>query len=169
MIGYISVRLRNQLLHGRFDDGISLNSLNWINYSAILDYGDSVLYSDIEVTPEEVDEMIMKIAQNIHKSGFDVVAILVMETIKPLSFIGAQMGRFFISPFLPGDNIGISGEKLFQIFEKHDNVEKVIKAVEELVREEEEQKKIEKANKLEREITETGAVKKKGWRRFLPF
>ena len=84
------------------------------------------------------------------------------------------MGRIFVSPFLPalGENIGIGGEKLFQIFEKRENVKKLIKAVEELTREEEEQKKAEKAKKLERNnarIETEEAPKNKGWRRFLPF
>jgi len=133
------------------------------------------LYFDIEVTPEDEDEMIMKIAQNIHKYGLDMAAILMIESVKPLSYVGLQMGRFFISPFLPafGENIGISGEKLFQIFEKHENAEKLIKAVEKLTREKEEQKKIEKAKKLERKSVEkgTGEVSKKesGLRRFFPF
>jgi len=133
------------------------------------------LYFDIEVTPEDEDEMIMKIAQNIHKYGLDMAAILMIESVKPLFYVGLQMGRFFISPFLPafGENIGISGEKLFQIFEKHENAEKLIKAVEKLTREKEEQKKIEKAKKLERKTVEKGteeaSQKKKGWRRFFPF
>ena len=132
------------------------------------------MYWNIEVTSEDEDEMIRKNAQNIHKSGFDVAAILLIESVKPLSFIGTQMGRFFISPFLPalGENVGISGEKFLQIFEKHENVEKLIKAVEELTREEEERKKAEKAEKLERKSieAETGETsKKKGWRRFIPF
>ena len=132
------------------------------------------MYEDIEVTSEDEDEMIMMIAQKIHKHGLDVAAIFMIESVKPLSYIGTQMGRFFVSPFLPalGENIGISGEKFFQIFEKRDNVEKLIKAVEELTREEEKQKNVEKAKKLERRSarTETGeASKNKGWRRFLPF
>ena len=132
------------------------------------------MYWDIEVTPEDEDEMIKKIAQKIHKYGLDMAAIIMIESVKPLSYIGAQMGRFFVSPFLPvlGENIGIGGEKLFQIFEKHENVEKLIKAVEELTREEEEQKKAEKAQKLDKKSAEieTGeAPKKKGWWHFLPF
>ena len=132
------------------------------------------MYWDIKVTPEDEDEMIRKIAQYIHKYGLDVAAILMIESVKPLSYIGTQMGRFFISPFLPafGENIGIGGEKFLQIFEKRENVEKLIVAVEELTREEEEQKKAEKAKKLERKRTETGigeTSKKNGWRRFLPF
>ena len=132
------------------------------------------MYRDIEVTLEEEDEMIKKIAQKIHKHGLDMAAIFMIESVKPLSYIGTQMGRFLISPFLPafGDNIGIGGEKFLQIFEKRENVEKLIVAVEEFTREEDEQKKAEKAKKLEKKIAETGtgeALKKSGWRRFLPF
>ncbi len=83
------------------------------------------------------------------------------------------MGRLFVSPFLPvfGENIGIGGEKLLQIFEKQENVEKLLKAVEALEREEDERKKAEKAEKLERKRAESdaGETHKKGWRRFLPF
>jgi len=136
--------------------------------------GDSGLYWDIEVTPEDEDEMISKIAEKIHQYGLDLPAILMIETVKPLSFIGAQMGRFFLSPFLPafGENIGMSGEKFLQIFEKRENVEKLIKAVEALTQEEEERKKAEKAKKLEEKkakMAEGGEPEKKGWRRFLPF
>ena len=132
------------------------------------------MYWDIEVTSEDENEMIGKIAQKIHEYELIVPAILVFASIKPLSFIGAQMGRFFISPFLPafGENIGISGETLLQIFEKHENVKKLLKSVEALSREEEERKKAEKAEKLERKRVEAdtgGTHKKKGWRRFLPF
>jgi len=132
------------------------------------------LYFDIEVTPEDEDEMIRKIAQKIHEYGVDVAVILMIESVKPLSYIGAQMGRFFISPFLNilGDNIGISGEKFLQIFEKTENAEKLVKAVEELAREEDEKKKVEKAKKREKKSAETEAgevPKKKGWWHFLPF
>lgn len=124
------------------------------------------MYWDIEVTPEDEEKMIKNIAQKIHKSGLDVAAILMIETVKPLSYIGTQLGRFFISPFLPvfGENVGINGEKLLQIFEKHENMEKLIKSVEELQRKEEEQKKTEKAK-----IAEEAKPERKGWRRFIPF
>ena len=132
------------------------------------------MYWDTEVTSEDEDDMIRNIAQKIHEQKLDAAAIIMIESIKPLSYVGAQMGRIFISPFLPifGKNIGIGGEKFLQVFEKRENVEKLIEAVEELTREEEEQKKAEKAKKLEKKNAETGtgeALKKKGWRRFLPF
>jgi len=129
------------------------------------------LYWDIEVTPEDEEEMIMKIAQNIHSHRLDMAAIFMIESVKPISYVGTQMGRLFVSPFLPifGDNVGVSGEKFLRVFEKRDNVERLIKAVEELSREEEERKKDEKAKKLEEKNAETGEAPKKDWRRFIPF
>ena len=131
------------------------------------------MYWDIEVTPDDEDEMIEKIARRVHDSGMNVAAILMMETFKPMSYIGAQMGRFFVSPFLPvlGDDVGINGEKILQIFEKQENIEKLVKAVEALEEEEAERKKAEKAEKLERKKAESdnGETQEKGWRRFLPF
>ncbi len=126
------------------------------------------MYMDIEVTPEEKDEMIGKIAQKIHAYDLDVAAIFMIDSLKPLSFIGTQMGRFFVSPFLPilGENIGISGEKFFKIFEKQENSDKLIKAIEKLNHEKEEKKKTEKANKLEEKKVKP---KRKGWRRILPY
>lgn len=130
------------------------------------------MHWDIEATPEDEDKMIRKIAQRIHDNGLDVAAIFIIESVKPLSYIGTQMGRFFVSPFLPvfGED-GITGEKFLQIFEKRDNMDKLIKAVEELSREEENRKKDEKAKKLNKKKAEIekGETPKKGWRRFIPF
>ena len=77
------------------------------------------LYWDIEITPEEEDEIIKKIAERMHKYGMNVPAILLLETFKPLSYIGSQMGFFFISPFLPifGEEIGLTGNKLLKLLE----------------------------------------------------
>ncbi len=132
------------------------------------------MYSEAEVSPKEQEEIIQNIAQTIHKHGLDVIAILMIESLKPLSFIGAQMGRLFVSPFLPviGSDVEIKGEKIFQIFENRENVEKLIQAVENLTQEEEELKKAEKAEKLKEKkekMRESGEPKRKGWRHFLPF
>jgi hypothetical protein len=124
------------------------------------------LHWDIEVTPKDEDEMIGKIALKIHQYGLDVAAILMLESVKPLSYIGSQMGLVFASPFLPflGETVSITGEKFLKIFEKRENVEKLIKAVEDLTRKEKELKKAEKSK-----MAEGGDPERKGWRRFLPF
>ena len=129
------------------------------------------MFWDVEVTPEDEEEMIKSAAEKIHKYGMDVAAILMLESVKPLTYIGGQMGRFFVSPFLPalGEKIGQSGEKFFTVFEKRENVEKLITLLEEMAKEEdkmkEELKKAKKAQEAEAEET----PQKKGWRRFLPF
>ena len=75
-------------------------------------------------TPEEEEELIVKTAEKIHAQGFDVAAILFLESTKPLAFIGGNMSRLFIGPFLPalGEH-GLTGEKLINVFEKKQNVE----------------------------------------------
>jgi hypothetical protein len=132
------------------------------------------LYWDVEITPEDEDEMIDRIAKKVHEYGLDIAAILFIESFKPLTFVGAQMGRFFVSPVISvfGDDWGIGGEKFFRIFEKHENVEKLIQAVEKLTQEEKEKEEAEKAKRLEAKRAAEGdeeKPKKTGWRRFLPF
>jgi len=59
------------------------------------------LYSDIEITPKDEEEFIEKVAQKIHEYELETAAILLLESSKPLVWIGGEMGRFFISPFAP--------------------------------------------------------------------
>ena len=125
------------------------------------------VYWDMEMTEEEEEKVIRSVAKKIHQHGMEVAAIFMMESVKPLTFIGTQIGRFFLSPFLPtfGDNISIAGEKLFYVFEKHKNMEKLLTVLEELAKEEPEPKKV-----VETTVTESDeAPQKRGWRRFLSF
>jgi len=126
----------------------------------------------IEISPEETDKYINKTAEYVHKYGLNMVAILMIEAAKPLSYIGGQLGRVFLSPFLPafGEGIELGGEKFLIIFEQRENVDKLLKRIEELNNEEEEREKERKAQeKTRREKAGEKAPKKKGWRRFLSF
>lgn len=119
------------------------------------------MFRDLEITPEEEEEIIKKAAEKIHQYGMNVAAILMLESFKPLFYIGGQMGRVFVFPFLPvlGDNIEREGEKFFRIFEQRENVEKLILLLE----------KMEEKPKEERATQKEDSPQKKGWRRFLPF
>lgn len=121
------------------------------------------MYWDIDVTSDEEEEMVREIAEKMHSYGIDVPAILLFEIMKPLTFLSSQMGRFFVSPFLPilGDEMGLTGEKILQLFEKPENVEKILTHLEELSKKE----KKEQSKKKEEESKQ----EKKNWRRFLPF
>ena len=118
----------------------------------------------LEITPEEEERVIRKVASIIHKYGMDAAAILFLESFKPLVYVGGELGKFFISPFLPalGEEISISGEKFFRIFEKRENIERLITMLEEM-----------SAEEVEVETEETPqsgeAGKKRGWRRLIPF
>ncbi len=117
-----------------------------------------------KVTPKDEEEMIRKAAEKIHEYGMDQAAVLFLQSFKPLTYVGGQMGRFMIFPFfyMLGGDITQSAEKFFMIFEDRDNVERLIKLLEGTW--------IEKDSERTRKRKEVNnARQKKGWKRFIPF
>jgi ABC-type Zn2+ transport system substrate-binding protein/surface adhesin len=136
------------------------------------------LYYDVEITPELETEYIEKVAQKIHEQEMETAAILLLESSKPLVWVGGEMGRFFITPFVPiiSDKWGVTSEMFFLVFEKRENIERLLKRLEELSQEDEDKRRAEKEarKKAEQEkaVAEGGAQpqnEKKGWRKYLPF
>jgi ABC-type Zn2+ transport system substrate-binding protein/surface adhesin len=145
------------------------------------------LYYDVEITPELEAEYIEKVAQKIHEYEMETAAILLLEGSKPLVWVGGEMGRFFISPFIPiiSDKWGVTSEKFFLVFEKRENIEKLLKRIEQLAQEADDKKRAEKNaakekkkqvefEKKEAAPTPTSDAvlpdaEKKGWRKYLPF
>jgi len=126
------------------------------------------MFWDEEITPEDEDQVIEWTAREFHKYGLDAAAILFLESGKPLAFIGSQIGSVFVMPFLPffGDTAYTKGDRFFKVFQKHENVERLIKRLEELS---------EELNKPKKEPDDgakqsgAGGEERKGWRRYLPF
>lgn len=115
-----------------------------------------------EPSPEEKDEIIMRVAETIYKYDMDLVAILVLESIKPLASVGGQLARYMIAPFVPF--VGEKSIPYLATFQDKENLEKLIRQLEERSKHEEMEKRKEKeARKKE------GVPPRKGWRRFLPF
>lgn len=97
------------------------------------------------------------------------------------------MGRAFITPFVPiiSQSWGKKTEKFFLVFEKRDNIDKLLSLVEKLAESEKDDKKPAEgkeegspaqAEKQAEEPTAEPKVeqpsedkKRKGWKRFLPF
>ena len=129
------------------------------------------MFSNHEVTSEEEEEVILRVAQEVRKRGMIVPAIMLLETFNPMSFVGATMGRFFLSPILPalGEDLGMKGEIILQVFEKHRNIEKLVSLIEAM----EQEDKAKAADERSPEEPIDGEARdeksKKGWRRFLPF
>lgn len=141
------------------------------------------MFWDIDLTPEEVDEVIQDTAKKIAEYKMETIAILTLESLKPLSYVGGELTRVALAPLMPalGDNLGLTSEKMLQVFENRKNVESLIKILENnLKREETERrrkKKEEKQKKQEekereqavkRALDEAGKKNRKGWLRFLP-
>ena len=124
-----------------------------------------LFWEDIELTEEDEEKVIRKTAEIIHRFGMDAAAILMIESIKPLAYIGGQMGRFLISPFLPAisEDLGRKGDIFLRVFEKRENVEKLLNLLEEMAGEEGERRPLETSENDEKEH------KKRGWRRLIPF
>jgi len=91
-----------------------------------------------ELTPEEEEELIEKISTTIVRSGLGTVALLYLESYKPLSFVGGQMTLFFLSPILPLlGKWGQLGTDLMMLISKRENVDRIIERIRELMQEEE--------------------------------
>jgi len=98
------------------------------------------------------DELIAKLAARVIDLGLSVPAILFLEMGKPLSYIGSQAMVFFApvaTALFPGDGYN----RLARLFEKRDNVERLMQAIERL--------------EDERQVKERAARKKRPRRRLL--
>ena len=106
---------------------------------------------------KEKDEMIKKVADTIYKYDMDLIAILVLESIKPLASVGGQLSRFMIAPFIPV--IGDRSMPYLATFQNKENVERLIRILE------------DKSQEDERKVAEARKKKKQGggWRRYVPW
>ncbi len=109
-----------------------------------------------EPDPEKQEAIIKRMAEFIYKYDMDLGAVLILEAIKPFSSIGSQLARFMVAPFIPF--VGEESMPYFATFENKQNVERLIKMIEERMKEEDEKRKSEKA----------AITPKRGWRRFIP-
>jgi len=128
------------------------------------------MFWDEETTAEDEDRVIEWTAREFHKYGLDAAAILFLESGKPLAFIGSQIGSVFVMPFLPffGDTAYTKGDKFFKVFQKHENLERLIKRLEELSGEPA-KKAGGEPEKKGREGQGGAGGERKGWRRYIPF
>jgi len=147
-------------------------------------------WGEVKLTEEEVDEILHKVAEKIRLYGMETVAILTLESVKPMVYVGGELGRVVLAPFLPalGPQYDALGDKLITIFEDRKNIEKLIQILEQMAKGEytppgKEEKTPEKAEEAapaepqkepqedaepKKDEAEDGS-KRKGWRSWLPF
>ena len=87
----------------------------------------------MELTPERKAELIEKIANEIVKRGLETPAIMFLETIKPLSWVGAELSIVYLFPFVKAFTDNPIVDDVTALFHDRSAVEELIKKVEELV------------------------------------
>jgi len=85
-----------------------------------------------DLDAEDANDFIDKIAKKIVDIGMEAPAILVLESTKPLSFIGSQMGRAMIAPWFGifGWGAMTKADNYMELFEDRSNVEKLVQRIE---------------------------------------
>lgn len=83
-----------------------------------------------EVTSERESELIDGLAKQVVDHGLEFPTNLFLEVIRPAAFIGSRLGLNYFAPFL--ELFGISGYEYSIIFEKEENIKRLIRRIEEL-------------------------------------
>jgi len=91
--------------------------------------------------------MMDRIAAEVIKRRLETVAIMFLESIKPMSYVGSQLAMVFVGPFLA--IFGDLGINYIKFFDKRANVEKLLQKIEEQTKiRDEEEKKAKEDGKL---------------------
>ena len=107
-----------------------------LKLGVIMYLGMSWFLDDVEISDEETDEVILETAKRIKRYGMEMPAIMALESLKPLMFVGGELTRLTLSPFFPifGSNIDLWGNKLINVFEEKKNVDKLVQLLEQMSR-----------------------------------
>jgi len=100
-----------------------------------------------ELTPERAKQLIEKLATWVVEHGLETPAVLFLESMKPLSFVGSQ---FFLMYGVPQLGLVLDERTTSEfglLFENRENVEALIKRIEELAREADKKREKKKEEK----------------------
>ena len=114
------------------------------------------MFWDIELTPEEVEEVIQDAYKKISEYKMETLSILTLESLKPWSYVGGELVRAALSPVMPalGENLGLTSEKMLQVFEDRKNIERLIQLLEENLKKEEAERKQKREEAKRKKIEE---------------
>ena len=83
-----------------------------------------------EIPKEKESELIDEIARQVVNYGFQDLSVLLLEVVRPMSFVGSRLGLNYMAPFL--EFFGIKGAEYTILFEKEENVKRLIRRINEL-------------------------------------
>ena len=78
-------------------------------------------------------DLIEKVARKIVELDIEFFALYLLQTIKPVVWITGELGYFFLAPFLP--LLEDKGYDFLDTFEDRENIERLLKRVEQLSKE----------------------------------
>ena len=99
---------------------------------------------------ENEEEILDKLARVIvAKYGMGTASIFLLETLKPMAYVGGEFGRFLLAPILAlsGPSIESMINQHISILEERENVEKLLKKIEVLMKKEDDERKSKKIKK----------------------
>ena len=133
----------------------------------------SGFFKETVIPEEEVDAIILEAAKRIKKYGMEMPAIMTLESLKPLVYVGGELTRLTLSPFFPvmGSAMDMWGEKLIDVFEERENIDKLILLLEKMSEEgyTEPDQGIKETEEDPVSDGQETKNEKSGWRRWLPF
>ena len=114
------------------------------------------MFWDIELTPEEIEEVIQEAYKKISEYKMETISILTLESLKPWSYVGGELIRAALSPVMPalGGDLGLTSEKMLQVFEDRKNIERLIELLEENIKKEEAERKQKREEAKQKKIEE---------------
>jgi hypothetical protein len=119
-------------------------------------------YVNLELTPERRKELIDKIATEVVKRGLETPAIMLLETFKPLSFIGAELAIFYLFPYIKAITTSPTVDEVTALFHDRSAVEDLIRRIEELVEiEKEKERAAKEAKKRAKQMASSSTDRKK--------
>ncbi len=123
-----------------------------------------------DTSKEKEEELIRKAFGLITKYEMEIPAVLFLQTIKPLLWVGGEVSRIVLTPLMIF--FWDEGHALIDTFESRKNIEKLIKMLEEKHKKEADKGKEETEKTGETptdKTTEDEQKSKGGWRRYLRF
>lgn len=114
------------------------------------------MFWDIELSPEEVEAVIQDTYRKITEYKMETMSILTLESLKPWSYVGGELIRAALSPVMPalGEDLGLTSEKMLQVFEDRRNIERLIQMLEENLKQEEAERKRKREEAKQKKIEE---------------
>ncbi len=88
-------------------------------------------WQDDELTDEQRDAILERIAQGVVRRGMSAPAVLFLELNKPLAFVASQSLLVltpFLAPFVGIENV----HRVSRLLEKRENVERLVERIEQL-------------------------------------